>query len=53
MIDGIMNNPPLRKAEKMEQIAENTSSLLSKLKAVKEMDIQKKSTVQKKNELER
>ncbi|WP_313523793.1 YodL domain-containing protein [Anaerotignum sp.] len=53
MIDGIVNNQPQRKEDKAPQIAKNSRSVLSKLKAFKEMDTQKKAAMQKNKEVER
>lgn len=53
MIDGIVNNQPQRKEDKAPQIAKNSRSVLSKLKAFKDMDTQKKAATQKNKEVER
>lgn len=53
IIDGIVNNQPQRKADKAQQIAGNSTSVLSKLKAFKNMESQNKGAVQKNKEVER
>lgn len=54
MIDGIVNNQPQSKEDKAQQIAEHTPSVLSKLKAFKEMEKKpSKSDIPKNKGLER